>query len=99
MQVDINGKELKITKRKRSIIEEKLVKPLDQYVKNYPNDLKRAAVRVEKGARWGFKVSFSLWLPGKRHIFSEAKDKGFTKAVTEVREQTERRIKQYRGKN
>jgi ribosomal subunit interface protein len=98
MRLKINSKEVRLSVKRRKIIKDKLGKQLDKYLKYFPEEIKQASVRVEKGPRWGYKISFSMRLPKREHIFAENANKKFINAVTGLREELETQIAKYKEK-
>jgi ribosomal subunit interface protein len=100
MKIQITGKNLEVSQEMRKKIFNKLgsrvVELLDGF--NFDHDTAMATVRVEKGERWGYKLSFSMRLPQKKHIYAEEKEDDFTTAVVGLREEVEKQLEKYRSK-
>lgn len=97
MQLNISSKDVKIGKVRAKIIADKLVAPLSKLLKNQklqPN----ADMVVRFGSRWGYKISLNMILPKNVRIYAVTKQKEFTKAITDLREELEVQIKHYKEK-
>lgn len=98
MQVIIESKDVEINDKTKDLIVEKLGKDLDRLLKNFSEDVKTAEVRVKSGARWGYRISFSMWLPKKEHIFAETKHENLDIAVTRLKDEVQEIIRRYKEK-
>jgi len=97
MLVNINSKDVKLTDKMKSLVNKKLGETVTKYVKKIPHD-KVAEVRVRKGSRFGYRVSFSMNLVGNFKIFAEAKAKTFIESLTSLREKLERQLLEFKRK-
>lgn len=97
MLVNINSKDIKLTDRMRSLVNKKLGATVTKYLRGIPHD-KMAEVRLKKGSRFGYRISFSMLLPGNFKVFANAKAKTFFLAVTALREKIERQLLEFKGK-
>ena len=82
----------------QEMIDEKLASGLDELLTNYEEEIKEATVHVEKRTRWGYKVNFDMWLPGKKHIFAEETGDELLNVVVALREKLETQIREYTDK-
>lgn len=80
------------------LIETRFVGPLSKLLKRFPDDFKSGRLKIEKGARWGYKLSFGMRLPKKKLIRAKVKGKDLEKLVAGLREEVERQIKEYRSR-
>lgn len=95
MKVQIVWHEMDRNQARESVILDKLA-ALDKLLADWDEEMKEAVVRVEKGERWGYKVSFSMRI-AKNKIFAEAHEDDLVKTVVAVREKVERQIKEMKG--
>ncbi|MBN1168455.1 HPF/RaiA family ribosome-associated protein [Candidatus Woesebacteria bacterium] len=95
MQININPKDLKISEKQELFIFRKF-KSLTKILKRFDPDEKTVDIRVVEGSRWGYKISFSMWLPRKKHIFAKVKGKNFEDAVNELKQIVIRQVRQYK---
>jgi ribosomal subunit interface protein len=98
MQILIESKDVEITQQLQDHILLKLGADLDKFLKRVPDDVKVAEVRIKSGARWGYRVSFSMWLPKKEHIFAEIKHENLETAVTLLKDELQEVIRRYKEK-
>ena len=97
MLVNINSKDVKLTDKMKGLVNEKLGGTVTKYLKGIPHD-KVAQVRMKRGSRFGYNISFSMNLAGNVKIFAEAKAKTFIKSLTSLREKLERQILVFKKK-
>ncbi len=95
MELQILPKDLKLEHQQEEYIVEKLGKDLAKFLRRFP-DIKQATVRVRHGTRWGFRLSYSIILPKKHHIFVEKKNADFWDVVVAVKRHAEREIRKYK---
>src|SRR3990167_9361188 len=95
MELEILPKGLKLENQQEEYIFEKLGKDLEKYLRRFP-DIEQATVSIRLGARWGFRVSYSIILPKKHHIFVEKKNADFWDAVVAVKRHAEREIRKHK---
>lgn len=97
MNATVIGENFDLSERQKELIEEKLLKKLDKHLKTFAEDLKNPTIKAERVERQdAFKISFDMWLPGKKQIFAEESHKEFVSAVVDLREQLERQIRDYK---
>lgn len=96
MKLQIESKGVEITDKLRELIDQKLGTDIDKYLKHMDEDIKTAEIRIEEGSRWGYKVSFSMWLPGKEHIFAEEKNKNLDTAINSLKDEVQRAVRKYK---
>lgn len=92
MKLQIVWHEISRDQAKESVVLNKL-SALDKLLADWEEEMKEAVIRIEEGARWGHKVSFSMRI-GKKDIFAEAHEEELMNAVVAVREKAERQIKE-----
>lgn len=92
MKLQIVWHEISRDQAKESVILDKLA-ALDKLLGDWEEEMKEAVVRIEEGARWGYKVSFSMRI-GQKDIFAEDHEEDLVNAVVAVREKVERQIKE-----
>lgn len=95
MKFNINTKDVDLSEKDKLVILDKL-SDLNELLVRYDPDVLIVDVRAQKGARFGYKLSFSMWLPGKKHIFAEVKNKKLISASTELRDTVERQIRDFK---
>lgn len=95
MELQILPTNLKLNSDQEDYLFEKLGKDLQKYLKRF-QDIEQATVRVRHGTRWGFRISYSIILPKKHHIFVEKKNADFWDAVVAVKRHAEREIRKYK---
>jgi ribosomal subunit interface protein len=97
MNLEINGVNLEITPEIKAMVEEKLVRKLDQLLVNYNEELKTSFLHIEKDKYKHFKTKFDIALPGKDgHLFAECNNIVLMSAIVGMREQLEKQIKKYK---
>ena len=97
MKVQIIGDNIEINEWIKNVVNDKITSDLEKYLKDFSDDIKRATVKIHKRSRWGYKVNFDMWLPGKEHIFAEAVHKDLPSAIVQLREKLERQIEEYKS--
>ncbi|MBD3208456.1 MAG: hypothetical protein GF370_03305 [Candidatus Nealsonbacteria bacterium] len=95
MKIQVVTENFELGERVLNIIQDKLNEGLEKYLPSFDEDIKQARVKIEKRTRWGYKVSFNMWLPRKEHIFAEETGEDLMAAVTKLREAAEKQIKKY----
>lgn len=99
MQVQLLGDGVEVDDRLREIVEDKLTRELEKYLHDFDEDLKFAKVKIEKLARFGFKVNFDMHLPGKNgHIYSEEEGEELTNLLIALRKEVEMQLRNYKDK-
>ena len=98
MQIIIESKDVEITDKLRELIVQKLGTDVDKYLKDFNEDIKTAEVKIEQGSRWGYRVSFSMWLPKKEHIYAEEKNRSLETAINSVKDIVQREVRKYKEK-
>ena len=97
MNIQLYTKNIEASEYLKKIVDEKLNQHLEKYLQDFAPDIKTANVKVEKLSRWGYEVSFDMWLPGREHIFAKAIHKELAGAILELREELEREIEKYKS--
>jgi ribosome-associated translation inhibitor RaiA len=97
MKIIVKDRDAKLTRREESLILDKF-KDVSKILKGFKIEEKIANLRVKKGSRWGYRVSFSMRLPKKKHIFAEVKGNNFKNAVNKLKDLVERQITDYKEK-
>ncbi len=92
MKLQIVWHEIDRDQSEENLVVEKLA-PLDKLLADWEEELKEAVVRIEEGARWGYKISFNMRI-GQKDIYAEAHEDELVNAVVAVREKVERQIKE-----
>lgn len=95
MNLQILPTGLRLENQQEEYIIEKLGKDLGKFLKRFPN-LEQSTVRVRHGTRWGYRISYSIILPKKHHIFIEKKNADFWDAVVAVKRHAEREIRKHK---
>lgn len=98
MKLKIHTENINLDAWLEELVQEKLNQHLEKYLKDFSGDIKIAKVNIEKRKRWGYAVSFDMWLPGRKHIFAKAKDRKLANALVQLREELETEIKRYKDK-
>lgn len=98
MKVKIIGDNIELNKWVKNLVHNKITNDLEKYLQDFNEDIKTATVKIHKRTHWGYKVNFDMWLPGKKHIFSEALHEDLASAIIELREKVEKQIKEYKGR-
>ncbi len=98
MKVLIATEEIQLTPDVNDLVQKKLNEKLDKYVNGIPEDVKEARVQLIRDSRWGFRVTFDLSLPGKKHIHAEEKHKELPAAITLVSEEAEKQLRKIKEK-
>ena len=98
MQILIESKDVEVTEQLQKLIFQKLGTDLDKLLKKIPDEIKTAEVKIKSGARWGYRVSFSMLLPKKEHIFAEVKHKNLDAAITLLKDELQEVIRRYKDK-
>lgn len=93
MKLQIIGKNFPLNQRIKTVIGRKMEDSLEDILQEFNNDIKKAFVKIEKRTRWGYQINFSMWLPGKRHIFAEEVGKTMFFTITSLRQKIQREIK------
>lgn len=97
MRFNITGRGVFLTERLKSILIEKLGEPIKKQVRNFPPD-EPIQIRIKKGSRFGYKISFSTLLPGNFRLFAQGRAKKLMFAIGDLREKIKRQVEVYRGK-
>lgn len=96
MRLQIESKGVELIEKHHELIQQKLGDDIDKYLKNFDEDIKTADIRIEEGSRWGYKISFSMWLPKKEHIYAEEKDKLLENAINTLKDEIQRAVRKYK---
>jgi ribosomal subunit interface protein len=97
MNVQINGVNLDISQKIKSMVDQKLTRKLDQLLANFNEEIKTGFLHLEKDKYQHFKAKFDISLPGKDgHLFAECKNIILISAIVGIREQLEKQIKKYK---
>ncbi|MDD5144985.1 MAG: HPF/RaiA family ribosome-associated protein [Candidatus Pacebacteria bacterium] len=88
----IIGRNFVVNQRTRNIIDDKLGTGIENHLQRFSESLRKATIRVEKRARWGYEVTFSMWLPGNRHIFAREEGDALFFALSSLKEKIQREI-------
>lgn len=97
MKVTIMGDNIDLTPSDKDLVQKKVIDKLDRLLKDFEEDIKDATVKIgyfDKERE--YKVNFDMWLPGKKHIFAEESNEVLLSALTDLREQLERQLKEYK---
>ncbi|MBD3362862.1 hypothetical protein GF362_04025 [Candidatus Dojkabacteria bacterium] len=98
MKFNIIEDNLNLTDKDKKLVDKKVMEKLDKYLQDFSEDIKNANVRVKKINRTGeYKVNFDMWLPGKEHIYADEINHEYETALTSLRNQVERQIKEYKA--
>jgi len=73
MKIQITSENMELSESLKVMVREKLDQDLDKYLTSFEEDLKVADVVIEYNQKWGFRATFNISLPGKEHIYAEAK--------------------------
>jgi len=95
MKIQVVAENFELGERVLDIIQDKLNEGLEKYLPSLDEDIKQAQVKIEKRTRWGYKVSFNMWLPRKEHIFAEETGEDLMTAIIKLREAVEKQLKKY----
>lgn len=98
MKLIIEAKDIELTEKIVELINQKLGDDIEKYLTKFSEDIKTADIRIEEGSRWGFKVSFSMWLPNKEHIYAEEKHKNLDTAINSLKDEVQRAVRKYKEK-
>jgi len=97
MLIQTIGDKLEITDHIEQLLHQQLSLKLDKYLSSFNSDLKKADVHIQKRSRWGYKINFSMVLPGKQ-IYADEVDKHLPTAIRKLRARLVRQLKEYRGR-
>lgn len=97
MQIIINSQGEKLSDREKNLVLKKLADVSKILEKFSPENI-TADIRVKRSTRWGYKISFSTFLPKKKHIFVQVKGKEYKSAVNKLKDIVVRRVRQYKEK-
>lgn len=86
---------VELTPDLESKVQEHLVQPLDSLLPDVDEDIKTAHLRLVKAPRWGWRLSFDLWLPGREHVYAAAKHEDIFYGLVTLRKEVERQLKRY----
>lgn len=98
MTINVVGQNIDLNQQHDRLVHEKLGKQLDKYLDKFNPDMKIADVRIKQRTRWGYLVSFSMGLPGKKKIYANEVGESLETAIRKLRADVERQLKQYRGR-
>lgn len=98
MNIITKAENVELTDELRGQIEEKIVVGLDKYLGNFKEGVAVANLRIKKRSRWGYRVNFSMWLPGKKHIFAQVRHSDLSLALVQLKKEAARQIKDYLGR-
>ncbi len=98
MKLEIITKKIELTDYVRKLIDTKLVPKIAKLLRAFEDDEKIATVRLTTRSRWGYKVSLSMYLPGKVLIYGVEVHKDLQAAIVNLREEVVRQIKEYKEK-
>ncbi len=98
MNINLSAPKGDLTAEMKTLVAQKLDADLEEHLEPFEDDLKVADVVIEKHPRWGYEVSFTMTLPGKKKVYSDTRDEDLTVAITDVRDEVLSQIQEYRGK-
>jgi ribosome-associated translation inhibitor RaiA len=74
-----------------------LIKPLDKLLEDFQEDIKDATINIDYFQKEKkYKINFNMWLPGKKHVFAEESNEVLLSALTDLREDLKRQLKEYK---
>ncbi|MGD8744115.1 MAG: HPF/RaiA family ribosome-associated protein [Candidatus Woesebacteria bacterium] len=97
MKLQITGKGVKVSRRLMDLVGKKLGK-VDRLLSDFKEDTKLSRVKISKSKRWGYKVKYSMKLPGKTKIYAQEKGKTLESALTKLKDNVLRQTRQYKRK-
>ena len=97
MKFIISGDNWPINQKIKDLTDKHIGQKIDKYLKSFDQGLKTARLKITKGPRWGFGASLKIRLP-KREISAKSQAKNLLKALTIIRNQAIRQIKEYKEK-
>ena len=99
MNLQVVGDGIEIDEHIKELLDLKVGKELDKFLKDFDEDLKHANIKIEKLARSGFKVNFDMRLPGGGgHIYSEEEGDDLINVLIALRKEVSTQIKDYKDK-
>lgn len=99
MQVQLIGSNYEIDDKTRAMVDEVLVQKLDKLLQDMNEDMKHAAIKIEKSnENQEYTVDFDLWLPGKHHVFAQKHNYELSTAFVHLREAVEQQIEKFMEK-
>lgn len=97
MRKTVIADNIEITPSDKDLIDEKLITKLDKLLKDFAEDIKDATIKIDYfDKEREYNVNFDMWLPGKKHIYAEESHGVLLSALTNLREDLERQIKEYK---
>lgn len=98
MNLQIFSDSIELDEKLTKFIDERFTSKIDRLLTDFDEDMKTASLRIQKGVRWGFKVSFDLVLPGKKQIYSDETGKDLQTTILALRDEVVRQVKDYKDK-
>ncbi len=102
MKIQITSENMESSESLKAMVEEKLGQNLDKYLTSFEEDLKIADVVIEYNQNWGFRATLNISLPGKEHIYAEAKSvdpkEEIEHVIVRLREELEPQFIKYQQK-
>ena len=96
MEIELITDNFELTDEQAETIGNKFDAKLDRLLVNYAPDVKEATMTVEKRSRWGYKLKFTMTLPGNEYLHADAVNDSFETGIVNLREKLERQIKEYK---
>lgn len=95
MQILLSGTDILADAKFEAILEEKFLSRLDKFLKRFNPDSLVAHTRLRRQG-YTFEIQFQLTLPGGKQIVALTRAERFVEAVTELRTEVLRQIKDYK---
>lgn len=101
MKVDIFANNIDLTDDIYELVQKKLTSKLSKFLKKYDDDLLSTRLTLSKDSRWGFTAKLEMNIPKHGKLYAESKHKELAYAVTDLREEVDRRLRKIKekGKN
>jgi ribosome-associated translation inhibitor RaiA len=97
MEIKLTIDGFDLTDEQAMIVRDKFEAKLDPLLEDYAPDVKTATMTIKKRSRWGYKMKFTMVLPGKEYIHADTVNDSLETGVVDLKNKIERQIKKYKS--
>lgn len=96
MNLQITGDNYHLSNFVKRLIDEKVALPIDKLLTTFDPELRTASLKISRDKIGTFLVNYDMSLPGKTHIYAEAKHLVLKSALIDLTQEVEKQIKRYK---
>jgi ribosomal subunit interface protein len=95
MNIEITADNIELAPENREYIQAELTKSLKRLLQNFDPDLLKPTVKVKQPNAYEVKINFDLWLPGKKHIYSDESGENIHAAIKRLIPELRKQIRRH----